>query len=102
MWLTIGIPIIATVIMGLVGWAVSLAMGRVRDNMNHVMDKVLDIGKQLQEHKANCDKVNKEVLNSQLDVLQEDMKQVQPTVQWMATCLMILGATMKVTLPNQP
>lgn len=91
----IGVPIVATIIMGLVGFA-------VHQMLNRVVDKIIGVQTELSEHKKECDKINKEVLDSRLVSVEQEVRGLRKFSHWIGNSIMVIAAKMGIDIPDRP
>lgn len=89
------VPILMTILFGLVAYANAQTVGRVYDKINSVQAE-------LNEHKDDCSKVDKAVLAEKVSRHEIEIAASRKFSHWVGDCLGRICGKLEVKLPDRP
>ena len=112
-WLSILVPVVMTIIFGLLALAMRVTIGRLMDKIvsvqavltetiGRVADKLANVQGELTEHKDACSKVDTAVLANQVETLDKEMTNARKFARWVGDCIGRIAGKLDVVLPDRP
>lgn len=93
--LAIVVPLLATFIFALVGYAVKQTLGRFTDKLVYVESKI-------NSHIDGCSEIDKNVLDAGIKNVQVEIGHLRDVVHWLGNCVMHIAGKFNVRLPDRP
>lgn len=112
-WLSILVPVVMTIIFGLVALTMRVTIGRLMDKIvsvqailtetiGRVSDRLMSLQGELTEHKDGCSKVDTAVLANQVGSLDKEVTSARKFSHWVGDCIGRIAGKLDVSLPDRP